>query len=140
MIEYLFVYGTLLTELDNNMSNYLRYNAQNIGRGFIYGKLFDIGDYPGAILNTNKSSKVFGNVFIMNSPQAVLSVLDEYEGVGSQFPQPNEYKRQLVDVQLNNSKLTCWAYLYNCSGVGLRCINTGCYIRYLQELKVNKEN
>ena len=77
------------------------------------GRVFDLGAYPGAIFLENSDKYVTGHVFKMHRPELVLSVLDEYEGVGERFTKPNEYVREERPVLIEQEVLKCWVYLYN---------------------------
>jgi gamma-glutamylcyclotransferase (GGCT)/AIG2-like uncharacterized protein YtfP len=46
-MEYLFVYGTLLKDINNKMSVYLNENADFYSNGYFIGKLYNIRKYPG---------------------------------------------------------------------------------------------
>ena len=47
-MEFLFVYGTL-RDPQNQVAQFLKSNADFYAEGYFHGKLFDLGDYPGAI-------------------------------------------------------------------------------------------
>jgi len=112
MNPYLFVYGTLRNDAQNDMAAYLRDQATFLGEGRMAGKMFDLGPYPGAIYIKGADEQVSGHVFKMHRPSQVLAVLDEYEGVGDSFPAPNEYVREERPVLVGQQTLSCWVYLY----------------------------
>jgi gamma-glutamylcyclotransferase (GGCT)/AIG2-like uncharacterized protein YtfP len=124
--RYLFVYGTLLDEL-NKFGAYLKSNSTCYGEGKFNGGLYDIGDYPGAIISTETDTWVHGLIFIMNNPLSVLTILDDYEGFGNKYPQPNEFVRQLLPVKTGDDIIDCWVYLYNLSVENLKQIKSGRY-------------
>lgn len=130
-MEYLFVYGTLLKKITNEMSLFLAQNAEFYNKGYFFGRLYDLGEYPGAILSDNRGEKVFGNIFKLNDPQNVFSVLDDYEEVGEKYPFPNEYRREKVKVYSNcNEKMDAWIYLFNHSVENLTLISSGDYLGF----------
>lgn len=113
-VNYLFVYGTLMKNFNNEFATYIRDRCNYIGKGYFNGLLFDLGEYPGAIYIAELKKKVFGNVFeVTSSFTELIQKLDEYEEVGEQFDYPNEYRRDKVTIHLEDQSLECWAYLYN---------------------------
>lgn len=62
-MEYLFVYGTLLRNINNEMSHYLNANAEFVGKGYFNGEMYDIDNYPGAIISDCCSDRVYGHVY-----------------------------------------------------------------------------
>jgi len=128
-MEFLFVYGTLL-EPENPVGQLLRSNAEYYADGYFQGKLYDLGDYPGALESKNPKDKVFGSVFIVRKPETVFPVLDDYEEVGDQFPAPNEYTRKMIQVFTTNTELIyCHVYLFNRSVDCFRQIESGIFTR-----------
>jgi gamma-glutamylcyclotransferase (GGCT)/AIG2-like uncharacterized protein YtfP len=74
---------------------------------------------------------VIGSVYdIGRHKQDVLAFLDDYEGVGNLFEQPNEYIRQIIPVHYRNRRIDCWVYLYNRPINGNLVIPSGDYVRY----------
>jgi gamma-glutamylcyclotransferase (GGCT)/AIG2-like uncharacterized protein YtfP len=126
--NYLFVYGTLL-DADNEFGIYLKNNCSFYAEGKFKGLLYDIGEYPGAIL-TDGCSYVFGRIFIMHNVKNVLKLLDDYEGFGPEREQPNLFVRQMIDIESNKGVISCWCYLYNLDVSGLRVIGSGDYLAY----------
>jgi gamma-glutamylcyclotransferase (GGCT)/AIG2-like uncharacterized protein YtfP len=125
--KYLFVYGTLLDE-DNPYAAFLKENGRFHQQGRFRGKLFNIGNYPGAIANPALESLVHGSIFAIDDPKSVLKELDDYEGFGDDFAQPNEFVRELVEIETESTILNCWIYLYNLPTRGLEQISSGKYI------------
>src|SRR4030095_5519104 len=79
--RYLFSYGTLLPRLAPPEIKPTVRRLRRVGRGSIRGRLFDFGDYPGAVL-TRTGSQIVGQIFELPNDPEVLSRLDEYEGFG----------------------------------------------------------
>ncbi len=123
-MEFLFVYGTLL-DPKNPAGQFLLSNADLFDEGNFQGKLFDLGDYPGAVESNNPEDKVYGSVFILKNEESVLRTLDEYEETGDQFAKPNEFIRKKTEIITGKKeKLFCWVYLYNRSTENLSPIKT----------------
>jgi gamma-glutamylcyclotransferase (GGCT)/AIG2-like uncharacterized protein YtfP len=129
--DHLFVYGTLLTA-DNEFARYLNNNSTLIGNGSFTGKLYDIGEYPGAVIANEDGYPISGNICKLNNEQA-LAVLDDYEGYGADQDQPNLFIRQLLPIETTDGPLNCWVYLYNLSVDGLREIKSGDYKTYFKQ-------
>lgn len=107
--NYLFVYGTLLSDVNHDMSRFLAVRSQFVGKGYFKGKLYRIDWYPGAVLSDLDTDKVYGSIHKVSNNPIVFKILDEYEGVGEYL-----YKRQLIDVYLDTkTSIKSWVYLYN---------------------------
>ena len=119
MIDLLFVYGTLRDE-KNNYGAFLHQNSVLFGNAKLRASLFDLGDYPGAVINSDGPDEVQGILLKMNDPEKVMGVLDIYEGFGVDQPQPNEFVRILTEVETIQGPVSCWVYVYNLSVAHLR--------------------
>ncbi|MCB4797324.1 gamma-glutamylcyclotransferase family protein [Neotamlana laminarinivorans] len=111
--SYLFVYGTLLDQLENNMSVFLRANSKIIGKGYFYGKVYKISWYPGAILSNLNTDKVYGTLVQLNTPENALPILDDYEGFVPNNPNNSLFLRKQIGVYLNDIVYKAWVYIYN---------------------------
>lgn len=113
---------------DNEPAKFIRKNCTLIEEGSIPGMLFDLGTYPGAVFDPSSSSLVFGEVYrIDQNEEDLVRFLDEFERVGTQFKQPNEYIRKMVPVTTNNGIIEASSYLYNWNLDGLKLIESGRY-------------
>jgi len=110
MNDKLFVYGTLLDE-DNQYGIYLRDNSSFYAKGRLKGKLYHLGEYPGAVLG--EDNDIYGIVLQMDNPAEALSLIDIYEGFGDDQPQPNEFTRVLTEAETDAGPVECWIYLYD---------------------------
>lgn len=112
-MEFLFVYGTL-RDPQNQVAQFLNSNAEFYNDGYFHGKLFDLGDYPGAVESNAPEDKVFGSIFQVRNPDAVFVALDEYEETGDKFSSPNEFIRTKIEVfGSNREMILSFVYLYN---------------------------
>jgi gamma-glutamylcyclotransferase (GGCT)/AIG2-like uncharacterized protein YtfP len=104
-MDYLFVYGTLLSHFNNAALRPIADWMQYEGRGKLKGKIFDLGAYPALITSANEGDHVQGEVYKLASTQKVFAALDEYEG--------EEYRREMHVVQFKSGKTVgCWVYVY----------------------------
>jgi gamma-glutamylcyclotransferase (GGCT)/AIG2-like uncharacterized protein YtfP len=131
MREYLFLYGTLIpTRANNEMSDVVR-QLRRIGRGYARGRLYDLGEYPGAILDPASEIKITGEVFEITNKQDVLASLDSYEEFDSTNLQGSLFVRTQTLVALSDGReLKCWLYVYNKNPGAAPLIVSGNYDKY----------
>jgi len=132
MIEksnYLFVYGTLLDE-SNEFAIYLKQNCSYFDKGKLKGRLYDLGEYPGAMADENYPGYIYGSIFELKNTAEALKYLDDYEGIGEDQKQPNLFTREMLKVETDSGRIDCWVYLYNLPADGFRRIESGDYWGY----------
>lgn len=127
MNDLLFVYGTLLDD-DTTYGVYLRDNSSFYSEATVEGKLYDIGEYPGAVL-CDDGGFIYGVILQLYDPGAAFGLLDIYEGFGASQPQPNEFIRVQAEAQTTSGTVDCWIYLYNLPTCGLILIENGRYTK-----------
>ena len=71
-----------------------------IGRGFVYGELYDLDGYPGAVPDSNSKNRIAGMVLELPSDESILRQLDEYEGYDPEAPETSEFVRVWQTVEL----------------------------------------
>jgi gamma-glutamylcyclotransferase (GGCT)/AIG2-like uncharacterized protein YtfP len=128
MNNLLFVYGTLLDE-GNEYAIYLKNNSRSYAEAKLRGKLYDIGEYPGAVLSKGCDEYVYGVILQLDDPESALKIIDEYEGFGKGQPFPNEFVRVSVKVETGVGEVICWVYLYNLPVTGLPWLKSGRYVK-----------
>ena len=111
MKQYLFVYGTLKNEFAPPEIAGTVKRLKFVGDGFVHGKLYDLGEYPGAVLGTR--DKIFGSIYELPDDENILRELDNYEGFNPQKSKESLYLRRKIKVYTNNKTLTSWIYEYN---------------------------
>lgn len=118
MTEYLFAYGTLLPGLAPEEIASEVDKLQPVGEGFVDGKLYDLGSYPGAVIDSASAWIVYGTVYELPEDANLLRKLDAYEGP--------EYARieQLVTL-VAGGVCTCWVYDYQGKPSEERFIESG---------------
>jgi len=130
----LFVYGTLLTVADHPMGNLLRTHGALRGRGSIRARLYMIDDpddpgqnfYPGALPSGDPQDRVYGELYNLTDPGAVLPQFDEYEACSANWPEPHEFLRRTVPVTLEDGEtVSAVTYLYTWDVSGARHIASG---------------
>jgi gamma-glutamylcyclotransferase (GGCT)/AIG2-like uncharacterized protein YtfP len=131
--NYLFIYGTLRKEIAPSefIHNLLDRYADFVDDGYVQGKLYDIGSYPGLIPSDNSEDKVAGEVFKLADSEEVLNTFDEYEGCSPRFPEPWEYVRKKVKVILKKGGIVnAWVYQYNLDISDKTLITSGDYLEF----------
>lgn len=114
MSEYLFVYGTLQPAAAPPEVKEIVGRWRKVGSATVLGQLYDLGDYPGAVLDANTSSRIVGEVFELPKDPAVLATLDEYEGYDPDEPGDSLFQRIKTEVKLaDGGKQETWIYVYN---------------------------
>lgn len=94
-----FVYGTLRRGGAGAMS--IRFpNSKFIADAKVSGSLYDLGAYPGLILNES-NSWVIGEVYEVDDE--VLKELDDFEA-------SSNYWRKQVETSLGTHRKVCWTY------------------------------
>ena len=94
-----FIYGTLRRGSAGAMS--IRFpSSQFIADAKVGGNLYDLGAYPGLLLDDSNSS-VIGEVYEVDDE--ILNELDDFEA-------SSNYSRKQVEVYLGSHKRICWIY------------------------------
>ena len=112
MKDYLFLYGTLLT--DQAAAATTAEAFRSLGPAWVLGKLYDLGEYPGALLVPSSNSKIHGEVFELSSASATLKALDQYEEFDPENEPDSLFVRTRVRANLTSGNyVDCWMYVYN---------------------------
>ncbi|MEZ5655610.1 MAG: gamma-glutamylcyclotransferase family protein [Sphingobium sp.] len=123
----MFVYGTLRRGCLNDRARSLHASADWLGAARVRGRLYRVGWYP-ALLLDDRADYVIGDLFRLHDPSAMLAVLDDYEGVGCDFPEPWEYRREQIMVETSSDRIAAWAYIFNLPVDGLPMIAGGDFL------------
>lgn len=124
---YLFVYGTLRRTCSTGAHKTYLNGATFIGDAKLHAKLFRVSYYP-AIVLSNEGTWVIGEVYRLTG-DAQLQALDKYEECAPPINNQQEYKRELVQVQLADGELMAWTYIYNRPTEGLTQIISGDFLQ-----------
>jgi gamma-glutamylcyclotransferase (GGCT)/AIG2-like uncharacterized protein YtfP len=131
MSQYLFAYGTLRPGCAPAHIADLSTSLRPVCEGFIRGKLYNLGGYPGAVPDASATCKIFGTVMELPEDPEILRQLDTYEDCDPQASEKSEYVRELREVELaSGGTLTCWFYRYNWKPDESRLIASGDWRRY----------
>jgi gamma-glutamylcyclotransferase (GGCT)/AIG2-like uncharacterized protein YtfP len=86
MSEFLFAYGTLQPGLAPEQIADVVRDLVNVGNGSVPGTLYDLGSFPGAVLESNSSRRISGTVYRLPAGAGILHRLDEYEEYNPESP------------------------------------------------------
>jgi len=112
--EYLFLYGTLLADgAPDEVVGALK-TLRRIGPAYVFGKLYDLGEYPGAILAPSSKTPIRGEVFELPTAPTTLKALDDYEEFDPVNKEDSLFLRTKVRASLiDGDQIDCWMYVYN---------------------------
>jgi gamma-glutamylcyclotransferase (GGCT)/AIG2-like uncharacterized protein YtfP len=112
--KHLFVYGTLRRNYRPPEMGGLMRSFEWIGAGSVAGRIYDLGDYPGAEFDRASSKEIQGEVYKLPADGKALEKLDEYEEFWPGNPNSSLFIRKAVPVRVKSGKkLSCWAYRLN---------------------------
>lgn len=131
MREYLFLYGTLIPSQASDEMAATVQRLQRIGSAYAQGYLYDLGEYPGAILDPSSDTKITGEVFEITNKQDVLASLDSYEEFNPADLEGSLFVRTESPVTLSDGRrLNCWMYVYNRNPGAAPLVVGGDYEKY----------
>jgi gamma-glutamylcyclotransferase (GGCT)/AIG2-like uncharacterized protein YtfP len=136
----LFTYGTLmLTTGIAEVDEAMRKAGKSLGRAYIHGRVYDLGDYPGAVPiepdGSEDAPKVWGHLLLLDDPAALFAVIDPYEGFEEGNPSGSEFVRALASVTLADKNkegkgFLSQVYYYNFPLGGREPIASGDYLAH----------
>ena len=129
MKDLLFLYGTLLpVESPEEVADSVG-DLRRIGPARIRGRLYDLGDYPGAIFDPASTTWIHGEIFEIPD-NAVLQAIDRYEEFDDSNPRTSLFIRTRVPARLRDGHdVESWAYLYNRDPGDAPLVTGGSYSR-----------
>jgi gamma-glutamylcyclotransferase (GGCT)/AIG2-like uncharacterized protein YtfP len=112
-MEYLFLYGSLLVDgVPDEVAGAVR-SLRRIAPAYVRGRLYDLGDYPGAILAPSSKTLIHGEIFEIPATD-VLKVLDDYEEFHPANKEDSLFIRTKAKAKLpKGQQVDCWMYVYN---------------------------
>jgi gamma-glutamylcyclotransferase (GGCT)/AIG2-like uncharacterized protein YtfP len=103
-VDRLFIYGTLLPDLVRPPLDALVARLTPLGPATVKGRLYDLGPYPGLVLDYAAETPVRGELFALPEDPALLGSLDNYEGSCL-------YRRvECRATTANGETAACWVY------------------------------
>jgi gamma-glutamylcyclotransferase (GGCT)/AIG2-like uncharacterized protein YtfP len=129
--DFVFFYGTLMAGFDRRRRAGIDTKLRYRGRGSIMAALFDLGIYPAAI--PAPEGLVWGEVYEMTEPDAVLHALDDIEGYRPDDPDKSLYARDRASVRMpDGSTEQAWVYFYNAPLGRASRIPSGDYLEHVK--------
>jgi gamma-glutamylcyclotransferase (GGCT)/AIG2-like uncharacterized protein YtfP len=126
---FVFFYGTLMAGFDRRRRAGIDTKLTYRGRGSIRAALFDLGIYPAAV--PAPEGLVWGEVYEMSDPEAVLLALDDIEGFRPDDPDKSLYARAVADVTMPDGRTEqAWVYFYNAPLGRAPRIGSGDYLEH----------
>ncbi len=114
MTSFLFVYGTLMQRERNEFTRVIKKSTRYIGKGFVYAKKYDLGDFPGIKIDLSKKHKTQGELYEITANQEELFlILDEYEGYNENNIETSLFIRKEIEVITEHKTFVAWVYEYN---------------------------
>lgn len=131
----LFVYGTLRRGSNHPMARWLAFHARYIGNGRLKGRLYHLGQYPGAIVSDRADEWVRGDLYEMRGAHRLLARLDHYEGVEKGRKRLTEYQRVVVAIERDDGEVQqAWVYRYRLPINHFKRLITGDFLRQRRRL------
>jgi gamma-glutamylcyclotransferase (GGCT)/AIG2-like uncharacterized protein YtfP len=130
MSEYLFSYGTLQPGLAPDEIAPSVSQLAEVGKGVVRGVLYDLGDYPGAILEPLSEFEILGTVYRLPQDEEVLRRIDAYEAYYPESPEKSLFLRVVSPVKFDSGMtVPCWIYVYNGAMGGARILEDGQFVK-----------
>lgn len=119
MLQYLFVYGTLMRRaaaapLGRPERARLDAAGDWLGEARIAGCLYDLGRYPVLVAEPGAHEVVHGEVYRLHMPGVAFRWLDHYEGIPPGSTRGLEYERVIKPVHLaGGGTIEAWVYMHS---------------------------
>jgi gamma-glutamylcyclotransferase (GGCT)/AIG2-like uncharacterized protein YtfP len=127
--EFLFVYGTLQPGFAPPEMEPVVARMRVVGEGFVLGRLYSLGRFPGLVMDAGSGLKVFGVVMELPEDRNILAALDAYEEFYADEPKRSQFLRVQCAVSLHSGRsVACWVYVYNGGVEGARVIADGRFV------------
>ena len=129
--DFVFFYGTLMAGFDRRRRAGIDTKLTYRGRGSIRAALFDLGIYPAAV--PAPEGVVWGEVYEMSEPEAVIPALDDIEGYRPDDPDKSLYSRATAEVRMPDGTVEqAWVYFYNAPLGRAPRIPSGDYLEHVK--------
>lgn len=89
--------------------------ARLVGKGKMKGRLYDLGEYPGAVYDsTDFGEYVRGELYEVKNSDRAIRTLDRYEEFFPRQPHKSLFVRIVAPVTLEDGRReNAWVYVYN---------------------------
>ena len=125
----LFVYGTLRPDAPHPNLSTLTRHFRPVGPATVRGRLYDLGSYPGLVLDAAGGDVRGHLVAVPTDDPSVWRRLDDYEGCRPDDPPAGLYQRVRCHARRpDGTELECWVYVFNRGTQTARLIESGCWL------------
>jgi len=130
MNQHLFLYGTLIPgEAPKEIASIVG-RFRRLGSGQVRGRLYDFGEFPGAILDPSSRTMIHGELVVLPSEARILEALDRYEEFDPLDPKTSLFVRKKAMIRMaNGSSREGWIYVYNRPPGDAKLLRGGDYLR-----------
>lgn len=130
MSQHLFLYGTLLpSEAPEEIASIVK-RFRRLGSAHVRGRLYDFGEFPGAVLDSSSRTMIHGELVALPSDERILEALDRYEEFDPVAPKKSLFIRKKVRVLMaDGSRRESWIYVYNKAPGKAKVVRGGDYLR-----------
>ena len=136
MNNLLFVYGTLIPGQEPAELAAAVRQMKYVGPATLRGRLFDLGEYPGVVLDDNGDVVKGSSLSVPNA--AVWRALDEYEGCALPGREVGLFRRVEAVAELEGrSRVGCWVYTCSQGLSSARLVRCGCWLTHLRMSKMS---
>jgi gamma-glutamylcyclotransferase (GGCT)/AIG2-like uncharacterized protein YtfP len=127
--DHIFVYGTLLPGLAPRVIADVVAQLRLVGPATVRGWLYDLGAYPGCVLDGDCGRLVHGQLLELTDLPMQLERLDGYEGCAAHDDTGQcLFVRTTCDaIRPDGSAVRAWVYVYNRDVSRARRIESGRY-------------
>jgi gamma-glutamylcyclotransferase (GGCT)/AIG2-like uncharacterized protein YtfP len=128
MKDFVFIYGTLSPGRAPPEIRETIARLNPVSAGSMPGRIYALGDFPGAVYDGTASTRVHGEVFEIPSDTHILGALDSYEEFVPDDRQKSLFVREKRPIDLaDGTRRSCWVYLYNRNPQNAPVISSGSY-------------
>ena len=114
MTKYLFLYGTLKPDAADCEIADIVSHLRSVGKGYVPGRLYDLGEYPGAVVDPSANTFVGGLLVEAPTDKALFEALDRYEEFDPSNLRASLFIRKKTKVRLADGRsVEGWIYVYN---------------------------
>ena len=130
MNQHLFLYGTLLpSEAPKEIASIVKC-FRRVGLAHVRGRLYDLGEFPGAVLDSSSRTMIHGELVALPSNGQILEALDRYEEFDPSAPKTSLFVRKKAKIHMaNGSTREGWIYVYNRPPGKAKLLRGGDYVR-----------
>jgi gamma-glutamylcyclotransferase (GGCT)/AIG2-like uncharacterized protein YtfP len=107
-----------------------------LGPASVPGRLYDLGEHPGAILNAPATHRIHGDVLQLPTDSGILDKLDRYEDYNPSDQAGSLFLRLRCEAELTDGRLIpCWIYVYNRDPGTAALVAHGDYARWCEDAR-----